>query len=123
MQRSLQLQILSFLAALATLGAALRPTFDTLLFAVAFVFGTLLMQVRDRLEKRREGTLGMLGKVLGAALPWAFAATRAWSHVGSRLPARLTPSVIVAAAVVPTGIFLFDAIRALLNRAPARQPD
>jgi hypothetical protein len=126
MQRSLQLQVLSFLAALAALGAALRPTTDTLLFAAAFVFGTLLMQVRDRMSGRRDGKLGALGMAVGAALPWAFAAARAWSTIGSHLPARLTPAVIVAAAIVPTGILFVDAVRALRaprTREPARQPD
>lgn len=40
MQRSLQVQILSWLAALSILGAAIRPSFDTILFATAFVVGT-----------------------------------------------------------------------------------
>jgi hypothetical protein len=123
MQRSLQLQILSFFAALAALGAALKPTTDTLLFAAAFVLGTLLMQVRDRMAGRRDGKLGALGMTLGALLPWGFAALRAWTSLGSHLPARLSTSAIIAAAVVPTGILFVDAVRALRAPRPARQPD
>lgn len=126
MQRSLQLQILSFFAALAALGAAMKPTTDTLLFAAAFVLGTLLMQVRDRMAGRRDGKLGTLGMVIGAMLPWAFAAMRAWSSLAAHLPARLSTSAIIAAAVVPTGILCVDAVqavRALRGREPARQPD
>lgn len=122
MQRSLQLQLLSFLAGLSTLGAVAHPTFDTILFATAFVFGTLLLHVRERLEHRRGTTMGAIGKVIGAALPWGLAALRAWSPmVSSKFPPRLTAAMLVAAAIVPTGILLVDAMLAMRGARGRRE--
>ena len=118
MQRSLQVQILSWLAALSILGAAIRPSFDTILFATAFVVGTLMMHVHERLqhpEVRRTRALGhAVGRVLGASVAWLAVALLHWSMV--RLPARLTAPMLIAAAVVPTGIVLIEGVSALLAR-------
>ena len=47
MHRSLQLQILTWLAGLAVVGAIARPSADAGLFAAAFVLGTALLRVRE----------------------------------------------------------------------------
>lgn len=120
MHRSLQVQILSWLAALATLGAATHPTFDTILFATAFVVGTLMMHVRERLEHpetRRAQRVGhFLGRLLGASAAWAVVVVRHWTTLGQRFPARLSTAMLVAAAVIPTGIVVIEGVQTLLTR-------
>lgn len=120
MHRSLQVQILSWLAALATLGAATRPTFDTILFATAFVVGTLMMHVRERLEHpetRKASQVGRaFGRVLGASAAWGAVALRHYSALGHRFPTRLSTAMLIAAAVVPTGIALVEGALALIAR-------
>lgn len=133
MHRSLQNQLLAWLAALSVLGAALRPTFDTILFAIAFVFGTTMVFVRERLEPRETRTVDSLphlaGRLLGASIAWGVVGLRqfhgsatggAWTHrlaaLGARAPARLTTEVLIAAAAVPSAIVLFEGGRALLLR-------
>lgn len=123
MHRSLQLQVLSWLAALATLGAATKPTFDTLLFATAFIFGTLLMHVRERLEDKVGKTPRLVGHALGAAFVWGVVALRHLSTL--KFPPRMSVAMLIAAAVVPTGIFVVESALSLYaawarNRNPVR---
>jgi hypothetical protein len=116
LHRSLQLQILSWLAALATLGAAMRPTFDTILFAVAFVFGGLLMHVRERFERTGPLKPILIGKALGVVVAWSAVLIRAFTPLGALAPAKMSPAVLVAIAVIPTGIFLVEVALVLLER-------
>ncbi|MBI2389214.1 MAG: hypothetical protein HYV09_06320 [Deltaproteobacteria bacterium] len=116
MHRSLQIQVLSWLAALATLGAATRPTFDTILFATAFVFGTLLMHVRERLEPKGAPSGRAIGRVLGVVFAWGAVALRHFSSLGAKFPPRLSTAMLIAAAVIPTGIALIEGTLALLSR-------
>ena len=124
MHRSLQLQVLSWLAALASLGAATKPTFDTILFATAFVFGTLLMHVRERMEQG-EGKLPLgpklTGRALGAAFAWGVVAVRHFATM-VKFPPRMSASMLIAAAVSPTGIFVVETALSVLarRRSPAR---
>jgi len=118
--RSLQVQLLSWLAALAILGAAMRPTFDTILFATAFVVGTVMMHVGERLahpETRKASQVGRLaGRLLGASAAWGFVAMRHFTALGHRFPARLSTAVLIAAAVIPTGIALVEGIFMVATR-------
>ncbi len=120
--KSLQLQVLSWLAGLATLGAALKPTFDTLLFAAAFVLGSILMHVRERLERiegePKNAAHETIGKLLGVALAWGLVAARAFTALP--LPARMSAAVLIAAAVVPTGIVAVEAILTMRNARRVR---
>lgn len=123
MHRSTQLQVLSWLAALASLGAATKPTFDTILFATAFVFGTLLMHVRERLEGPKPAAPRIAGTLLGGLIAWGFVAIRHFTAVGARFPARLSTAMLIAAAVVPTGIFVIECVLTFARkRAPAPEP-
>lgn len=119
MHRSLQLQVLSWLAALASLGAATRPTFDTILFAVAFAFGTLLMHVRERLEEKQPLGPMLTGRALGAMFAWGAVAIRHFAPL-IEFPVRMTVPVLIAAAVIPTGILFVES--ALSLRARRRPP-
>lgn len=120
MHRSIQLQVLSWLAALATLGAATKPTFDTILFATAFVFGTLLMHVRERLEGKLPLIPRLSGRAVGALIAWGVVALRHYATV-IRFPNRLSVSMLIAAAVIPTGIFAIEtAMSVLARRRPVR---
>jgi hypothetical protein len=123
LHRSLQIQVLSWLAALATLGAATKPTFDTILFATAFVFGTLLMHVRERMENVENKipvAPKLRGRALGAMFAWGIVAIRHFTTI--HFPVRLSVSMLIAAAVIPTGIFVVEAALSLFakRRAPAR---
>lgn len=126
MHRSLQVQILSWLAALATLGAATRPTFDTILFATAFVVGTLMMHVRERLEHpetRHAQRFGHLaGRVLGASAAWGVVAVRHFTTLGQRFPHRLSTPMLIAAAVIPTGIIVIEAAGTFFLRGKKVRP-
>ncbi len=115
MHRSLQLQVLSWLAALATLGAATKPTFDTILFATAFVFGTLLMHVRERLEGKQSTVAHLGGRALGAVFAWGVVALHHFAPM-VRFPTRMTVPMLIAAAVIPTGVFVIEAGLMLLSR-------
>lgn len=115
MHRSLQLQVLSWLAALATLGAATKPTFDTILFATAFVFGTLLMHVRERLEGKQSTLPHLSGRALGALFAWGVVALRHFAPM-VRLPARMSVAMLIAAAVIPTGIFVIETGLSVVSR-------
>lgn len=115
MHRSLQLQVLSWLAALSTLGAATKPTFDTLLFATAFVFGTLLMHVRERMEEKQPVGPMLSGRALGVAFAWAAVALRHFAPV-LKFPPRMTASILIAAAVIPTGIFVVETTLSVVAR-------
>jgi hypothetical protein len=120
LHRSIQLQVLSWLAALASLGAAAKPSFDTILFATAFVFGTLLMHVRERLEDGpKPAAPRIAGRVVGALIAWGFVAVRHFTVIGARFPARLSTPMLIAAAVVPTGIFLIEGALTLVARRRA----
>jgi hypothetical protein len=101
--------VLSWLAALASLGAATKPTFDTILFATAFVFGTLLMHVRERLEEDQLPGPRLAGRVEGAMLAWGFVAVRHFTMLGAKFPPRLSTAMLIAAAVVPTGVVAIEA--------------
>lgn len=120
MQRTIQIQVLSWLAALATLGAAVHPTFDTILFAVAFVFGALVLHVRERLVGETPFARVLAGQVVGAAMAWALVALRAFTAIGARFPAKLSAAMLVAAAVVPTGIVLVELALAASRRVGRR---
>jgi hypothetical protein len=119
LHRSLQIQVLSWLAALATLGAATKPTFDTLLFAAAFVLGTLLMHVRDRLEGKPQTIPHLTGRAFGAVFAWAVVALRHFAPM-IKFPPRMTVAMLIAAAVIPTGIFLVETSLALVVRRRVR---
>lgn len=119
MHRSLQLQVLSWLAALATLGAATKPTFDTILFAAAFVVGTLLMHVRERLEENKIAFKALMsGRVLGAMFAWGVVALRHFTAL--RFPPRMSVAMLIAAAVIPSGILVVEGAMSLRRRSPAR---
>ena len=115
MHRSLQLQVLSWLAALASLGAATKPTFDTILFATAFVFGTLLMHVRERLEGKQPVGPLLSGRALGAAFAWGVVALHHFATF-VKFPNRMTTSMLIAAAVIPTGIFVVETTLSVVAR-------
>ncbi len=122
MQRTLQIQLLSWLAALATLGAAVHPTFDTILFAVAFVFGALVLHVRERLVADVPFVRMITGQIVGAVIAWGTVAVRAFSSLGARFPERLSAAMLIAAAVVPTGIVLVElALAASRRRVDGRR--
>jgi hypothetical protein len=125
LHRSTQLQVLSWLAGLASLGAATKPTFDTILFATAFVFGTMLMHVRERLEGAQPAGPRIAGRVLGAVIAWAFVAVRHFTVLGAQFPVRLTSAMLIAAAVVPTGIVAIECALtyAARRRAPVARRD
>jgi len=120
LHRSTQITVLSWLAALASLGAATRPTFDTILFATAFVFGTLLMHVRERLEEGQQPGPRLAGRVIGALFAWGFVAVRHFTALSAKFPPRLSTAMLIAAAVVPSGIFAIEA--ALMFMARRRAP-
>ena len=120
MQRSLQVQILAWLAALSILGAATRPSFDTILFATAFVVGTLMMSVRERLKPAESRTIGqpkhLVGRILGASLAWAAVGMRHGTSLSASFPTRLSTSMLIAAAVIPSGIVVLEGVLMLLAR-------
>ena len=133
MIRSLQLQVLTWLAALAVLGAMGKSTLDTWLFAAAFVLGTLLLRVREgwkhaelagkRSSPWRESVapdirdLRGLGESLGVMLAWGAALTRMhWSH-DAQVPERLAVGTLVMAAIVPSLVLLTRVVDSLRSRA------
>ena len=118
MHRSLQLQVLSWLAALATLGAATKPTFDTILFATAFVFGTLLMHVRERMEGKLAAVPRLSGRALGALFAWGIVALHHYAPM-IKFPNRMSVAMLIAAAVIPTGIFLIETALSVFARRRA----
>lgn len=122
MHRSTQITVLSWLAALASLGAATKPTFDTILFATAFVFGTLLMHVRERLEEGQQPGPRLAGRVAGALFAWGFVVVRHFTALSAKFPPRLSTAMLIAAAVVPTGIVAIEAALMVLarRRAPSK---
>jgi len=120
--RQTQLQVLSWLAALASLGAATKPTFDTILFATAFVFGTLLMHVRDRIDGPKPVMPRIAGALLGALIAWGFVAVRHFTAIGALFPARMSTAMLIAAAVVPTGIFVIECVLGFARRRTAPEP-
>jgi hypothetical protein len=120
--RSLQLQLLSWLAALATLGAYTKGTLDAGLFAAAMVLGTLLFQARERLlgapspRGRR-----WVGDFLGATCAWGVVLLFRTQGAAARFPARLTLAALVVAALIPTFVFVSGRV-ARLVLARTRQP-
>ena len=139
MLRSLQLQLLTWLAALAVVGMIVKPTLDTGLFAVAFALGTALLRIREHMKTkdevpRRESQFGnaiglksrrdtrILGEALGAALAWlAVGARFHWREV-ALVPARLDVATLTLSALVPSTVLLFAAMTALrARRACARR--
>jgi hypothetical protein len=131
--RSLQLQLLTWLAALAVVGMIVKPTLDTGLFAVAFALGTALLRIREHMKAkdevpRRESQFGnaiglksrrdtrIFGEALGAALAWCAVAARfRFAHV-ALVPARLDVATLALAAIVPSTMLLFGALTALRAR-------
>ena len=114
MTRSLQLQLLAWLAALAAIGAVAKPNLDTLLFAVAFGLGTCLLRAReywreDRLRPRDR----IVGETFGAMVAWGAALGRHAMPDLSRVPARLDAPTLVLAAIIPSVILLLRAIFAV----------
>jgi len=120
LHRSTQIQVLSWLAGLASLGAATKPTFDTILFATAFVFGTLLMHVRERLDDAQSPGQRLAGRVAGAMIAWGVVAVHHFTALGARFPARLSTAMLIAAAVVPTGILAIETAITFVARRRAR---
>ena len=133
MTRSLQLQVLTWLAALSVLGAMGKSTVDTWLFAAAFALGTVLLRVREgwkhaELAGKRDSLWGQsltpevrdlraLGESLGALLAWGAALARMhWPHV-VHVPERLGVGTLVMAAIVPTLALLMRVVDTLRSRA------
>ena len=133
MLRSLQLQLLTWLASLAVVGMIAKPTLDTGLFAVAFALGTALLRIREHMMAkeevpRRESLFGnaiglksrrdlrIFGEALGAAVAWTAVAARFhWQQV-ALVPARLDVATLSLAAIVPSTVLLFAAITPLRAR-------
>ena len=133
MLRSLQLQLLTWLASLAVVGMIVKPTLDTGLFAVAFALGTALLRIREHMKTkdevpRRESLFGnavglksrrdlrIFGEAAGAALAWmAVFARLHWQQV-ALVPARLDVATLSLAAIVPSTVLVFAAVTALRAR-------
>lgn len=125
MNRSLQLQILSFLAALAALGAIAKPNIDTGLFACAFVLGTMLMQARDRVfggetGKAAERRGHIVGEMVGVIAAWGMALLRSTKWIAAHVPPRLTLTALIMAATVPSAIFVVGRVASLRARRRRR---
>jgi hypothetical protein len=123
MHRALQLQVLSWLAALATLGAASRPNFDTILFAVAFVFGALVLHVRERLFGDTKPLRTIAGQAIGTALAWSVVSARAvaTTRFPSSFPKAMSTALLAASAIVPTGILVIELVLAGFRRASGKR--
>jgi hypothetical protein len=132
--RSFQLQILTWLAGLAVVGALARPSLDTTLFAAAFVLGTALLRVREswrwaelvqkgRAFSPRVRDPRWLGDALGAAIAWSAAVTRARVPHVAWLPDRLDTATLALAAVFPTVTLLLRVVNAMRRRARLRRLD
>jgi hypothetical protein len=131
--RSLQLQLLTWLASLAVIGMIARPTLDHGLFAVAFALGTALLRIREHMKAkdeapRRESLFGnatglqsrrdlrIFGDAIGAALAWAAVGARHHWNATTLVPARIDVAALTLAALVPSTALLFAALSALRAR-------
>lgn len=128
MTRSLQLQLLTWLAALSVVGAILRPSTDTALFAGAFALGTLMFQIRDRMAPPSEREpisrrARISGEAIGVAIALGAAFARMAWPAASLIPPRIDVGVLALAAIVPSMVLLADvatALRAMLRSRAAR---
>ena len=133
MLRSLQLQLLTWLASLAVIGMIAKPTLDTGLFAVAFALGTVLLRMREHMKAkeevpRRESQFGnavglasrrdlrIFGEAIGAALAWAAVGARFHWQQGALVPSRIDVPTLSLAALVPSTVLVLAAITALRAR-------
>ena len=113
MVKAFQVQLLTWLAALAVFGAIARPTFDTLLFAAAFALGTVLLRLRED----GGGARGrVIGEALGVLVAFGAAAARACLPTIALVPARLDARTLLLSAIVPATSVLFAAIAVLRGR-------
>ena len=139
MHRSLQLQLLSWLAGMALVGAIARPSVDAGLFAAAFVLGVSLLRVRESwrwaelVEGRRAGAdrssapgvrdRRVLGDLIGACVAWGAVVARAkLPHLGV-LPERLDAPTLAIAAAVPSTVLVLRVANAIRRRARLRRLD
>ena len=116
MNRSLQLQLLAWLAALAAIGAVEKPNLDTLLFAVAFVLGTGLMRAREHWkqdEERMRARDRLPGEAIATAIAWGAALLRSLAPEILHVPARLNAPTLALAAVIPSSLLLVRMYSAL----------
>lgn len=137
--RALQLQILTWLAGIAVVGAIARPSLDGALFAGAFVVGTALLRVREswkwaemaanRSSALARGTLPdvrdrrVLGDSIGVIVAWSAAVARMhWPSV-AHLPNRLDVGTLVLAATLPSAALLLRIVNAVRRRARLRGLD
>lgn len=120
MLRSLQTQILTWLAALATIGAVAIPSTDHALFAAVLLLGAVLANAREHVLARRGRLAVVAGDLIGVALVWAFAFARTSTSLGARVPPRLSGGVCVVAAALPTVALLLRAAVALRARWSGR---
>ena len=127
MNRTFQLQLLSWLAALGTLGAHAKGTLDASLFAAAVVLGTLLLLARERLISPPIGRRARLaGELLGVLAAWGALVVFRAPGLAARFPPKLGASALVFAAMVPTMIFVLGrvaAVRGAIRRSRAASGD
>jgi hypothetical protein len=132
--RSLQLQLLGWLAALAVVGAIATPSTDAGLFAATFVVGAALLRVREswrweeHVERRRGSMRGLrdrrwMGDVLGASFAWSVVFARARFSGVSWIPRRLDIGTLVLAAAIPSVVVLLRVVNAARRRARLRRLD
>lgn len=139
MHRTLQLQILTWFAAMAVIGAIARPSLDTGLFAGAFVVGTVLLRIRESWKwaeqsQKRSSLFGratlpeirdrrVIGDALGVALAWGAALIRLKFPQIAHLPDRLDASTLILAATVPSAALVLRIVNAVRRRARLRRLD